>query len=324
MRVFFESQTSPPRGDHGPSAPAAPGQLDLFQDRYLGLQRARDLLASGQLDSARQRYDEMRARYPHDTTITREAEMLAGLITRMEGLAAASIDDRAVAMCRMADELGGASATRAVLRAWLLERVARELEAARGPETTLLGRVPGHYLLEAGAVERARESLERALARTRSAPVLLAWADLLMDSGQPERARAIYLEALVRNPYAGALDRVRDADIAALPDVALSELDIADEPRAWCAPVGMVMGVLPSVPGERLRQALDSPPEPGEDHQPGARAPERALALERARQFVRALQDATTCHGRDDLMAARRTMKRLQPALFRVYLGQEP
>jgi hypothetical protein len=128
----------------------------------------------------------------------------------------------------------------------------------------------------------------------------------------------------VRNPFISVLDRVRDAEVAALPDVARNEFDIADEPRAWCAPVGIVLRLLPNPAGERagklVGEALSSPL----DDEPEARLPARAHALGCARQFVRALQDAATCRRRDDLIAARRTMKRLQPGLFRAYLGHEP
>jgi tetratricopeptide (TPR) repeat protein len=328
MRSCSRVPSAPRRSFHVPRVRPAPVQLDLFRDRELGsqgsLQEARDLLASGQLESAWERYARVRARYPDSATIAHEAEILADLLGRMARTAGAPVEDRAAVLAGMADELAGASGTLARLRVALLERVAHQIEAERGPEVALSGHVPGHYFLQAGALERARESLERALARTRTARVLFAWADLAVSSGDAQRARAIYLEALVRNPFASALDRVRDAEVAALADVAKNEFDIADEPRAWCAPVGMVLRVLPNPAGERQRTLLTDALCSPLDDEPEARLPARAHALELARQFVRALHDAAICRCRDDLIAARRTMKRLQPGLFRAYLEHRP
>src|SRR5262249_40362625 len=114
-------------------------------------------------------------------------------------------------------------------RAALLRRVGEAL----GDDGLLEGAPAGPHLLAGGHAAGARASLERALALTRRARFVALLADAT-------RSRALYLEALLLNPRDVAFERIADAEVRALPDVARDELGLEVD---WTAAVGAVTGV---------------------------------------------------------------------------------
>jgi hypothetical protein len=104
---------------------------------------------------------------------------------------------------------------------------------------------------------------------------------------------------------------VRDDAVRSLPDVVRFEVEIDEAPEAWSAPAGVLLGVLPRSASEEVPAV----PPPGE-----ALSPARRDALARARSFVEALA-AGVVRG-EAVVELRRTMKRLSPALFAVYMDR--
>lgn len=296
----------------------AGGQLDLFDARHLRLQNARLMVARGQLGRASREYDCLLERYVDDPVMASEARRVRDLEARLAKALVLAPMDRVAALIGMAEELRTEAHALVLLRRVLLRRAAMDWQRACGDAFELSGRLPCHMLMEAGEFELAEASLGRALARQgRHACLVFAWADLAVLRGDVHTARAAYLEALLRDPFDRARCWVRDSEIRSLPDMARHEFDIAEEPIAWCAPVGMVTGVLPSLP---MNVAMPM------DHrgtQPGDRGVTvaRRVALMHARSFVAALQQAGVPGlDRRAVVEARRIMKQLQPILFRAYL----
>lgn len=288
------------------------GQLGLFDARYLRLQRARLIAIRGQISRASREYARLREQYRDDAVIAEEAERVRALELEVARALALDLEDRVRALLAAAERIEAIPGALASVGRILVCRAGMELQRERGDGFALDGRLPGHYFLDAGELERAGQSLARALEHERRARTVFAWAELAALYGDRRAARAAYTEALLRDPFDMAVDRARDSDVACLPDVARYDFDITDEPVAWCAPAGMVTGVLPRVAPEALQRfcACDG-------------AADRTAALERARGFVRALHEAgDRSRGRDAIIAARRRMKQLQPGLFREYLGR--
>jgi hypothetical protein len=109
-------------------------------------------------------------------------------------------------------------------------------------------------------------------------------------------ARLYWLEALLLDPWGSALAGIPDDEVRGLPDVARTEMGLVEDPVAWAAAVGVVIGALPPHPPARL-------------------PPTANPCLARARRFVAALPAA-----RAGDVDARREMKQLAPQLFDAYL----
>jgi hypothetical protein len=131
--------------------------------------------------------------------------------------------------------------------------------------------------------------------------------------GDRAAARRVYLHALLVDPFQPARASVRDEEVRGLPDAVRDEAEIEDDPEAWCAPAGIVLGVLPRLGPD---EAHDLPALP-ETVVPAA----RREALARARAFVEAITAAGAARG-DAAVAVRRTMKQLSPRLFAVYMDR--
>ncbi|WP_437682896.1 hypothetical protein [Sorangium sp. So ce131] len=304
----------------GEGAPA--GQLDLFAQRTLRLSLSAEAVAAGELGEARRMLAELTALHPADAEVRRQSERVAALereLARAERSAAP-----AAALLEITRGLEPATGAFASLRRVLVRRAAEALREAEGDDGRLEGQPPGYYWLEAGDVAEAHASLARAAEARRSARTLCLLADAATSLGDPA-ARRLYLEALLRDPYDAALAAARDEGVRGLPDVARYELEIEEEPRAWSAPVGIVTGVLPPPLGIALDEvASGAQPAPGESGGP-PRSPGQEEAVARARRFVAALAAASSREARrsgEAVIEARRTMKRLAPALFAAYMAR--
>jgi tetratricopeptide (TPR) repeat protein len=313
-----EPQASAPELLSWPNLPdALPGQLHLFSDRSVRLSRARAAITEARLDDARRELVDLKKRFPRDPFITREAAHITTLRRRFAAAMAAPPGTRAEALLAFARSLDGADEPFASLRRTALRRAADELRRAEGDAATLSGQPPGFYLLEAGALDEAKDSLTRTLSIGPSARALFLLADTTLLLGAPGAARRLYLEALLLDPFDPALGAVRDEAVRALPSTAQDDLELDDEPMAWSAPVGIVTFVLP-MPVGLPRGALAL----AELAQAPTRAPSQRDALERARAFVQALAEAASPEGRSRAVDLRRTMKQLSPRLFAAYMDR--
>jgi hypothetical protein len=316
--------------DPAPEAPPAPeaedplvglaptdevlaGQLHLFGDRAVRRGRARGANAEARLDDAKKELGELKKRFKDDPFIAREAALTTRLAKRLATALASPPHARAAALLALARGALAAEEPWISLRRALLRRAAVELEAAGGAAATLEGQLAGAYLIEAGALDEARASLEAALAVQRSARALLLLADANTLLDRRAAARRCYLEALLLDPFDAALDAARDEEVRALPGVVRYELEIDAEAEAWSAPAGVVTGVLPSPVG--LPASALAP----RDEMPAAWTAARREAVSRARAFVRALAEAAS-QGREAIVETRREMKRLSPELFAAYM----
>lgn len=294
-------------------------QLGLYDARGLLLQRARDALARGRLDEATHDYAELHARDPADLVVVREAAFAANIRQHLAAAASAAPEQRPRALLMVADELASAREDApAALRRKLLRDAALQAAADAGDAVELAGELPGFYLLAAGADEAALTSLTRAAAAGRRARTLYLLADATMVLRGPQVARPLYFEALLLDPFDHALRAARCENVRFLPEVAQREFAIEDEPAAWCAPVGVVTGVLPCPPtlADHLRpEARASLPAAASDHQ--------QACLLRARRFVQAMViDASLDYVAADaaVIEARRTMRELAPTLFEAHM----
>ena len=190
----------------------------------------------------------------------------------------------------------------------LIARAAAGLGFAEG---TLAGRL----FMEAGDSDRARNALLAVPDLPRAAVALFALGDLESRLGSRSVARRYYRDALVLDPFDRALDDVLDEEVRALPDIAEFEVEIDGDALPWCAPVGIVAGILP-----RPRDPVRGLP------MPASCPAEAAAALARAREFIDALVRAGSFdvqRDRDTLIDTRRQMKHSSPALFAWYLARQ-
>jgi tetratricopeptide (TPR) repeat protein len=289
-----------------------PGQVGLFEPRSLHLGRARAAVARGELDEACRELDALRARCPDDAGIARESLEIHALHERLARIEAPRARQRARALLGLADELARAPEPRASLRRRILAWAAAEIRRQHGDAHELDGRLPGEVLVEAGDLEDAAASLNAAFAIRRDARALFPLADVTFLLAEVATARRFYLHALLLDPFDPALRAARDEGVRALPGVVRYELEIDDEPEAWSAPAGILQGLLPPpVPDD-----MPAAPPP-----PNALPPGRREALIRARAFVEALAVAGGARG-DAVIELRRTMKRLSPELFNLYMDR--
>jgi len=300
-----------------PAPDLLPGQLHLFSDRSIRLASARAAIAEARLDDARRALLALKKRFPEDRFIAREAACTTAVRRRFAAAVAAPPDERAKALLALARSLDGAVEPWAKLRDAVLRRVAGELSRAQGNAAMLEGQPPGFYLLEAGALEEARASLTRTLEAGPDARALFLLADTTLLLGAKAAARRRYLEALLIDPFDAAFAGVRDEDVRALPMVAGDEIEIAEVPLAWSAPVGIVTAVLPWPAGlSRMARAPDEPT------RRAVLSPSQREALEKARAFVRAIEEVGSPEGRGRMVELRRAMKQLCPQLFEVYMDR--
>lgn len=192
------------------------------------------------------------------------------------------------------------------VRAFLLRRAAFEL--CRGGPAALLDDKPASVLLlEVGDAHAAWAAADAALRHSPRARFLSYLADVEHRLDHQGRARERYRQALALDPYDVDWDELADEDVSALPDIARTELELADG-VAWAAPVGVVLGVLPV--GEPPGSAM--PREGAADRQASALA---------ARAFLAALVRASRARGADAI-DARREMRALAPQLLAAYLAR--
>jgi hypothetical protein len=291
-----------------------PGQIGLFEPRALLVGRARSAVARGALDEACRDLETVRKRSPDDLAIARELVETSALRDRIARIEGPRTRQRAGAFLSLAREIGGAPEPRASLRRHILARVAAEIRRQHGDAGELEGRLAGEYLLDAGQIEDAQASLVAAVAVRRAARPLFLLADTTFLLGDVATARRLYLQALLLDPFDPALRTARDEAVRALPGAARYEIEIEDEPDAWSAPVGIVVGVL-ARPAPDEVQAM-SPLAEG-------LSPPRREALTRARGFVEVLATlGATRPGTEATIELRRTMKRLSPRLFAAYMDR--
>ena len=321
LDLFAEYAATPvaPTPSAEPEVPAPldlpdvlPGQVGLFEPRSLLLGRARAAVALGQLDEACRELDTLRARCPDDAAVGREALEIHTLRERLARIDGPRARQRARALVELASELERAPEPRASLRRHLLARAGAELRKQHGDTGELDGRLAGEYLLEAGDLEGAQASFARAFAADQRARALFLLADATHLLGDSAAARRLYLQALLLDPFEPALRRVRDDGVRSLPETVRFEVEIDDEAEAWSAPAGMLLGVLPR-PALEETPAVPPPPE--------MLPPRRREALVRARAFVEALVAVGTARG-EAVIELRRTMKRLSPQLFGLYMDR--
>jgi uncharacterized membrane-anchored protein len=190
------------------------------------------------------------------------------------------------------------------IRAFLLRRAAFEL--CRGGPAALLDDKPASVLLlEVGDAHAAWAAADAAVRHSPRARFLSYLADVEHRLDHQGRARERYRQALALAPHDVDWDELADEDVSALPDIARTELELADG-VAWAAPVGVVLGVLP----------VGEPP--SATPREGA-ADRQTSALDDARAFLAALIRARRARGADAI-DARREMRALAPQLLAEYL----
>jgi hypothetical protein len=323
LDLFADTRPAPagpaPAAGGWPSTTRGEAQLGLYDARGLLLHRARDAFARGCLDEAAHHYAELHARDPADLELAREAGFAATIRQHLAAAASAAPGARPGALLEVADELASArDGASAALRRNLLREAALAAAALAGDATALAGELPGFYLLAAGADEAALASLTRAAATERRARTLYLLADATMVRRGPREARPLYFEALLLDPFDHALRAARCENVRFLPEVAQQEFAIDDEPAAWCAPVGVVTGVLPCPPqlaDHLLPEARASLPDSASEHQKSC--------LLRARRYVQAMViEASLDFVADEaaVIDARKTMRALAPTLFAAHM----
>jgi tetratricopeptide (TPR) repeat protein len=283
--------------DVEPADDARP-QLDLFGDRHVQLESARRALIDGRAAAARRELLRLRRTYPADAVIAAELAQVRSFERRLAEIETAFPGERA----RLLVALGRVSPPG--LRASLLRRAAVAL-AAGDPSALVDGKSASCLLLQAGDLEAAWHAADAAARHCRSARLVAYLGDVEHALDRPARARERYREALALDPHDVDWDELADEEVRSLPDIARTELELADG-AAWAAPVGAVLGVLP----------IGDPPPP---LPPGAGRQAGAAALGPARRFLAALTRAAHAHGADRI-AARREMRALAPQLLAAYL----
>ena len=289
-----------------------PDQMDLFDARLARFREGRAAVAREELDRARSIFAELAA-HGDDPVAAGALARIAAVSARMDATRGLPAPAGALALLACADELDDAGELRDALRAALLRRAARMVQAESGDDALLAGWPVGVYYARAGDLAAARASLTAALSRTRRTRTMYALGDVAALEGKLAAARDCYCEALVGDPFdVPAISAIRDPAIVELPDIARYELDIDPCPEAWSAPLGMILGVF------RIPRDPTAPGLPAE----APRSREQLDALAAAQAFTAALVAATTGRSPDQPgpIPARRVMQRLQPGLFAAYL----
>jgi uncharacterized membrane-anchored protein len=101
--------------------------------------------------------------------------------------------------------------------------------------------IPGELasdLVEAGDAHAAWAAADAAVRHSPRARFLSYLADVEHQLDHQGRARERYRQALALDPHDVDWDELADEDVSALPDIARTELQLADG-VAWAAPVGV-------------------------------------------------------------------------------------
>lgn len=288
-------------------------QLELFNQRALGLGQTDEFLRCGDLKSAHTCLDVLRGKLPRDPVIAEQARLVANLHHRHDALLLLSPKDRAAAMLKLAREFLPATGSIHEFSRLLVSRAAREWCDVHGDDKRLDGRLPGEWFFSVGALDDAVHSFERAAQRGYDACLAFRWGDALTELGKTNQARYRYRDALLLDPFHEALQTVGDHLVRSLPDIARYEMGIEEEPRAWAAPVGIVIGVLPRPTEWQIEFGHAELPHTTTQRE----------AVQRARNFTDLLMKIAQPDLRknaDMLIEIRRAMKKTCPELFEVVL----
>jgi hypothetical protein len=284
-----------------PEAPA--GQIGLFDAQVGRLRAALDAIARADLAVAVSLLGgvapELDPRVP--SLLHRGAE-LHRVLVRARGMPPRA---RSAAQLDLGRALATEAAPWSLLGRTLIARAAIDLAPTQGV-------LAGRLLLEAGEAEEAKSVLLGVPGRP-GAEALFTLGDVEAVLGDRVASRRHYRDALLLDPFDGAFDRVADEDVRGLPSLAELEAEVEGDPRAWCAPVGIIAGVL-----ARPREPLGDRPLPAGASADGA--------LARARDFVDALVSVGSPHvpaDRDAVIEARRRMKRASAPLFAWYMARQ-
>ncbi|HRI68196.1 MAG TPA: hypothetical protein PK156_28395 [Polyangium sp.] len=288
-------------------------QLDLFNQRVVGLGQVSELLRCGELAEAHRALKVLQSKLPRDPIVAEHARIISDLRHRHGALMALSPKDRAPAMLRLAREFLNATGNIHEFAQALGRRATHEWCITCGDDKLLDGRLPGEWFVSGGALEDAVHSFERAAVVRYDARLAFHWADALTAMGRTAEARCRYRDAFLRDPFHDAAQNLRDDVVRSLPEIARYEIGIEEEPLAWAAPVGMVVGVLPRPTDATLEY---------EGAECTCTSTQRE-ALQRARKFAVLLMKISQSNARKDAdlqIELRREMKNSCPELFQVLL----
>jgi hypothetical protein len=295
-----------------PAAPAAPAtapvsrsQMGLFDAQVRRLRAAIDAVALADLPTAMSLLEGLTPGLQPDVPLMRQRVVeLHVALERIGALAAAAQVEAHLALGR---SLASEGAPWSSLGRTLVGRAAAGLGEAEGA-------LAARLFMEAGELERARSAL-LATPGPPQAATLFTLGDVELAREDRAACRRHYRDALLLDPFDPAFEDVADEDVRGLPYLAEFEVEVDGEPRAWCAPVGIVAGILP-----RPREGTGQLPMPM--HIPA----DRLATLTRAREFVDALVQAAAPElqkSRDALLETRRRMKRASPPLFAWYMARQ-
>jgi len=188
-----------------------------------------------------------------------------------------------------------------LLPAWHL-RIA-ELAEQASEKAYIAGEPVGFHFLAAGRCSRAIDASRRTLAAAAGdGRVRAVLADALYLDGQKELARKEYFRALMDDPAAIPVDRIADAAVLNLADLARHEYELDGPMAAWMPAVGIVERVF----------GLPHPALPGLDPD--------SLQASAPRMFVELIARERGCRTLDERVVVRRRMKALAPLLLDAYL----
>jgi len=302
----IEAAPGPPMVEVEPlAAPLSASQMGLFDAQVRRLRTALDAVAIGDLPAAASLFEGLAPEFdPSVPTMRRRVTEVQLAVEHVGTLPPAA---RVEAQLELGRSLATDIDPWTSLGRVLIARAAAEL----GPGDAVLA---ARLFMEARDPQRARSVL-LAAAGPPNAATLFALGDVETALDDRPAARRHYRDALLLDPFDAAFDAVADEDVCGLPYVAEFEVEVEGDPQAWCAPVGIVAGILP-----RPREAIGELPMPAD-------APaDRSEMLARAREFVDALVRTgapDVQRDRDALLDARRCMKRASAALFAWYMARQ-
>ena len=161
----------------------------------------------------------------------------------------------------------------------------------------------GFHFLAAGRPSRAVDASRTVLAASPGdGRVRTVLADALYLSGEKDTARKEYFRALMDDPAAVLVERIADAAVLHLRDLARHEYELGEPMAAWMPAVGIVERIfsLPQPLLPSLQPELPETPAP--------------------RTFVELIARERGCRSLDERVVVRRRMKTLAPLLFGAYL----
>ena len=305
----LDASPAPEPGSLTDAVPACPSpsdaptrQIGLFDAQARSLRAALDAIARADTAAAMSILGGVAPEF--DPVVPQLLRRGGELHHVLERLRAMPLEDRVAAQLDLGRVLATEAAPWSVLGRTLIAHAASDVAPSEG----VLAR---RLFLEAGRAELAKHTL-LAIPGRASAPAPFALGDAEAALGDRVASRRHYRDALLLDPFDDSFDRVADEDVRALLPIAELEVEVGENPRAWCAPVGIVAGVLPR-PGEPV----------GELPMSGTACSNGELA--RARQFVDALVRIGSREvqaNRDAVIEARRSMKRASAPLFAWYMAR--